>query len=166
MIDILYESFVNDTAMELFGLSKKEKESKAAKQAQIAKEEAEYRKKYELAEKFMKDKSKMNPIIKKLLAQAVSRFDTVAEDIYGGKTPAGKAPKAKDFQSPEIEIEDYSSDPKIEIRFRLTHEYCKFLYNLDPDKADSVEQVEEFAWIYFDYNPFTDKVDNICQYDS
>ena len=28
MIDIAYESFVNDIAMELFGLSKKEKEAK------------------------------------------------------------------------------------------------------------------------------------------
>lgn len=166
MISPVYESFVDSIACEFLGLSKKEKEAKAAKQAQIAKDEAEYKKKYALAEKFMKDKSKMNPVIKKLLAQAVSRFDTVAEDIYGGKTPAGKAPKAKDFQSPEIEIQDYSNDPKIEILFRLTHEYCKFLYELDPDKADSVEQVEEFAWIYFDYNPFTDKVDDICQYDS
>ena len=166
MITPAYESFVNDTAMELFGLSKKEKEAKAAKLAAVQKEREEFNKKCDLVEKFMNDNSKMNPIIKKLLVQAVPRFDTVAEDIYGGKTPNGKAPKAKDFKKPEIELINYTETPKIRILFRLTDEYCKFLYELDPDEAGSVDDIKDYAWIEFEYDPFSNKVVNILQYDS
>lgn len=166
MITPAYEAFVNDTAMELFGLSKKEKEAKAAKLAADQKEREEFNKKCDLVEKFMNDNSKMNPVIKKLLVQAVPKFNKVAEEIYGGKTSAGKAPKAKDFKKPEIELIDYTETPKISILFRLTDEYCKFLYESDPDKAGSVSSIKNYAWIRFEYDPFANKVTNICQYDS
>ncbi len=166
MVDIVYESFVDSIACELFGLSKKEKEAKAAKIAEEKKRQEEFDRKYELAEKFMKDKTKMNPIIKKLLTKAISRFYTVAEDIFGGKTPAGKAPKAKDFDPPKMEVLEYGEDPCIRIHFDLNHEYCDFLYKENPDKISSASRIEEYAWIFFDYNPFTNQIENICQYDS
>lgn len=167
MIDIAYESFVNDTAMELFGLSQKEKEAKAAKQKTID----EFDRKMKLCEKILKDKSKMNAINKKLSEYAAKKYEDPAGIIFGGKMPKGsRSPKASDFKpyDPDTFSGEFNKtkwdghNPEITVYYTMTDEYCRYLFKLAKEQKnediETVNDIKEFAWCCVFYDPFTDKV--------
>ncbi len=167
MITPAYESFVNDTAMELFGLSKKEKEAKAAKQKAID----DFDRKMELCEKILKDKSKMNLINKKLSEYAAKKYEDAAGIIFSGEMPKGaRVPKASDFKSNDIDTfsGEYGKtkwdghNPEITISYKMTDDYCNYLFKIAKDQnseyVETVNDIKEFAWCCVFYDPFTDKI--------
>ena len=150
MIDIAYESFVNDIFLEAIDMNR----TTASK----------------ISEEFIDDKVLMETIDGDIKNRLILEYKDPLKIIYGkyhSEKFTGRAPMVNDFEVTGYGsgCDDKTNMPQLEIYYELTDKYANYLANYINNKEKkisySAKEIKDFACALVIYDPLRFEISNI-----